>query len=35
MRILSEPAEAVDRYCEHVLLRKPGRFDFQEFTSKM
>ncbi|MDO5897875.1 hypothetical protein [Agrobacterium sp. Azo12] len=35
MRIVSEPAEAVDRYCEHVLLRKEGRFDFLEFTSDL
>jgi hypothetical protein len=35
MRILTEPAEAVDRYCEHVLLRKPGSFDFLEFTSEL
>ena len=35
MRILSEPVEAIDRYCEHVLLEKPGRFDFLPYTSKM
>jgi len=35
MRILSEPAEAIDRYCEHVLLEKPGRFDFLPYTSEM
>lgn len=33
MRILSEPAEAFDRYCEHVLLGKEGRFDFLPYTS--
>ncbi|MDT3722302.1 hypothetical protein [Pseudomonas oryzihabitans] len=35
IRILSEPAEAIDRYCEHVLLEKPGRFDFLPYTSEM
>lgn len=35
MRILSEPAEAVDRYCEHVLLRKEGHFDFLAFTADL
>ena len=32
MMILAEPAEAVDRYCEHVLLRKEGRFDFRPWA---
>ncbi|MDR6634243.1 hypothetical protein J2X72_003053 [Phyllobacterium sp. 1468] len=35
MRILSEPAEAIDRYCEHVLLEKEWRFDFLPYTSSM
>jgi hypothetical protein len=35
MRILSEPAEAIDRYCEHILLEKEGRFDFLLYTSLM
>ncbi|MBB3235304.1 hypothetical protein [Phyllobacterium endophyticum] len=35
MRILSEPAEAIDRYCEHVLLEREGRFDFLPYTSEM
>ncbi|UXN59260.1 hypothetical protein [Phyllobacterium zundukense] len=35
MRILSEPAEAIDRYCEHILLEREGRFDFMPFTSEM
>ena len=29
MTILADPGEAVDRYCEHVLLRKEERFDFR------
>ena len=33
MRILSDPVEAIDRYCEHVLLQKPGRFDFLPYTT--
>lgn len=32
MMILAEPAEAVDRYCEHVLLQKAGRFDFRPWA---
>ena len=32
MMILAEPAEAVDRYCEHVLLGKGGRFDFRPWA---
>lgn len=35
MMILSDPIEAIDSYCEHVLLRKEGRFDFMPYTSKM
>ncbi|MGH7004607.1 MAG: hypothetical protein ACREIP_11720, partial [Alphaproteobacteria bacterium] len=35
MRILSEPAEAIDRYCEHVLMEKEGRFDFLPYTTPM
>jgi hypothetical protein len=35
MRILSEPAEAIDRYCEHILLERDGRFDFLPYTSPM
>ncbi|MCB5205541.1 hypothetical protein LH464_24195 [Neorhizobium sp. T786] len=33
MRVLSEPAEAFDRYCEHILLGREGRFDFLPYTS--
>lgn len=32
MTILADPAEAIDRYCEHVLLRKEGRFDFRPWA---
>ena len=35
MRILSEPAEAIDRYCEHMLLKREGHFDFLPYTSPM
>ncbi|MCX8281902.1 hypothetical protein OSJ77_17050 [Phyllobacterium sp. 0TCS1.6C] len=34
MRILADPAEAIDRYCEHVLLEKEGRFDFMPYTQE-
>ncbi|APG61584.1 hypothetical protein LPB140_00575 [Sphingorhabdus lutea] len=30
MRVLNNPAEAVDLYCEHVLLGREERFDFIE-----
>lgn len=32
MMILADPAEAIDRYCEHVLLRKEERFDFRPWA---
>jgi hypothetical protein len=32
MMILADPAEAIDQYCEHVLLRKEGRFDFRPWA---
>jgi hypothetical protein len=32
MRILTDPVEAVDRYCEHVLLNCIERFDFHQFS---
>jgi hypothetical protein len=35
MRILSEPTEAIDLYCEHILLEKEGRFDFLPYTGPM
>jgi hypothetical protein len=35
MRILTEPAEAIDLYCEHVLSRAEGSFNFLPFTEAM
>lgn len=35
MRILENPEEAIDRYCEHVLLEKEGRFDFLQYGKKL
>lgn len=35
MMTLHSPAEAIDRYCEHILTRAEGRFDFLQFASKM
>lgn len=32
MRVLIDPVEAVDRYCEHVLLNWIERFDFHQFS---
>jgi hypothetical protein len=32
MTIIADPAEAIDRYCEHVLLRKEERFDFRPWA---
>lgn len=32
MMILADPVEAIDRYCEHVLLRKEERFDFRPWA---
>lgn len=32
MMILANPAEAIDRYCEHVLLNKDERFDFRPWA---
>lgn len=32
MMILSNPADAIDRYCEWVLLGKEGRFDFRAYA---
>lgn len=32
MRVLTDPVEAVDRYCEHVLLNRIERFDFHQFS---
>lgn len=33
MRILSNYVEAIDLYCEHILLGKEERFDFLPYTS--
>lgn len=33
MRVLSGYCEAIDGYCEHILLRKEGRFNFYPFTA--
>lgn len=32
MRVLTDPVEAVDRYCEHVLLNRIEPFDFYQFS---
>ena len=32
LMVLTDPAEAIDRYCEHNLLRKDGRFDFRPWA---
>jgi uncharacterized protein YwqG len=31
-RLMVAPQEAIDGYCEHMLLNKPGRFDFIPYT---
>jgi hypothetical protein len=33
MQILNNPVEAIDLYCEHVLLRREGKFDFTPFLT--
>lgn len=35
IRILHNPAEAVDAYCAHTLLRTPGRFDFMPWSEPL
>lgn len=35
IRILDNPVEALDWYCEHVLLRREGRFDFLPYSSPL
>ncbi|AMC34373.1 hypothetical protein [Janthinobacterium sp. B9-8] len=35
MRILKNPAEAIDAYCAHTLLRTEGRFDFMPWSQLM
>lgn len=32
IRILRDPADAIDRYCAHVLRRTPGEFDFSPWS---
>ena len=32
MTVLANPVEAIDCYCEHVLMRKEGRFDFRPWS---
>jgi hypothetical protein len=32
MTIIADPAEAIDRYCEHVLMRNEERFDFRPWA---
>ena len=35
IRILHNPAEAIDRYCAHTLLRTPSEFDFMPWSEPM
>jgi len=32
MMILADSVEAIDQYCEHVLIKREGRFDFRPFA---
>ncbi|ASK92546.1 hypothetical protein KWH04_19125 [Xanthomonas campestris pv. trichodesmae] len=32
LRVLRNPEDAIDRYCAHVLRRKPGQFDFSDWS---
>ena len=32
MKVLDNYVEAIDRYCEHILEERPGRFDFLPYT---
>jgi hypothetical protein len=34
LMVLNEPAEAIDQYCHHVLMRDERRFDFMPYVSK-
>lgn len=34
IRILRDPADAIDRYCAHVLRRIPGEFDFSPWSER-
>lgn len=35
IRILRDPADAIDRYCAHVLRRIPGEFDFSSWSDPL
>lgn len=35
MGVIDDPVEAIDLYCEHILLRKNGRFDFRPYVKKL
>ena len=35
IRILHNPAEALDRYCAHTLLRTPSEFDFMPWSEPL
>jgi len=35
IRILHDPADAIDRYCAHVLRNLPGDFDFSPWSEPM
>lgn len=32
LMILADPVEAIDRFCEHTLLKKEDRFDFRPWA---
>lgn len=34
LRVLHDPADAIDRYCAHVLRRRPGEFDFSPWSER-
>ena len=35
IRVLHNPAEAIDRYCAHTLLRTPSEFDFMPWSEPL
>ncbi|WP_123770748.1 hypothetical protein [Vulcaniibacterium tengchongense] len=35
IRILRDPADAIDRYCAHTLRRHPGEFDFSPWSEPL
>lgn len=35
IRVLRDPADAIDRYCAHVLRRMPGEFDFSPWSEPL